>query len=510
MTAALRRVALDPLRRKFESDTRGEAIFPLAVLSALYFFDEFDTAAFGTLAPEIQKTFHLNDNRFIQLIIVNVTITVLLAVPLGYYADRMSRKKIVVLSGILAGAFSLFTGFVGLGVSVGLLTLARLGNGLGLLANGPIHNSLLSDYYTPDARPTVYANHANAVYVAAFLAPAFAGLLGKFVGWQAAFFVLFIPIIIVTIIAIRLEDPVRGATDPGGHVVAEFMKPPKFREATRTLWRVKTLKRTFIAAIFIGAGIIPLVAYLSLFFKKVYGLDPLARGALGSVTAAFTYVGVQRGGKATPKWFAQGMGVPIVRVGQVVSLVGVGLVLIAAVPYLPLAIGLSLATNYVLGYFLAPLAAIQALVSPARERSLAFSLGAIFLVLGVVIFSALGLGRIADDHGLRWGIAALAPWFIVGGFVGSSSGKFVEGDVQKAMLLSAAANEAAEAQAAALATTVEPGFESVTAAAIVAPEAPTVKKAPAKKAATKKAPAKKAVAKKAPAKKTAAKKATRR
>jgi hypothetical protein len=215
------------------------------------------------------------------------------------------------------------------------------------------------------------------------------------------------------------------------------------------------LRRTFIAAIFIGAGIIPLLAYLSLFFKKVYGLDALERGGLGSFTAAFTYVGVQRGGKATPGWFAKGMGVPIVRVGQVVSLVGLGIVLIAAVPYLPLAIVLSLATNFVLGYFLAPLAAIQALVSPARERSLAFSLGAIFLVIGVVIFSALGLGRIADDHGLRWGIAALAPWFVVGGLIGSTSGKFVEGDVQKAMMRSAAEHEAAESQAAAQQAPVE-------------------------------------------------------
>ncbi len=459
------------LRRRFEVDTRGEEIFPLAVLSALYFFDEFDTSAFGTLAPEIQKTFGLNDNRFIQLIIVNVTVTVLLAVPLGYYADRLSRKKIVVVSGILAGAFSLFTGFVGLGVSVGLLTVARLGNGLGLLANGPIHNSLLSDYYTPDARPTVYANHANAVYVAAFLGPAFAGVIGKFIGWQAAFFILFIPIIIVTVIALRLEDPPRGGTDPGGAAVAEFMKPPKFRQATRTLWRIKTLRRTFIAAIFIGAGLIPLVAYLALFFQNVYNLDPLARGAIGSATAAFTYVGVQRGGKATPLWFAKGMGVPMQRVGQVLSLVGVGLVLIAAAPYLWLAIPLSLGTNFVLGFFLAPLAAVQALVSPARERSLAFSLGAIFLVVGVVIFSALGLGKIADsdylgDYALRWAIAALAPWWIVGGLVASSAGRFVEADVQSAMFASAAANQAAEAQAAALAATVQPGSESATTAEI--------------------------------------------
>ncbi|MDP1793581.1 MAG: MFS transporter [Acidimicrobiales bacterium] len=436
------------MRRKFETDAKGEAIFPLAVLSALYFFDEFDTAAFGTLAPEIQKTFGLTDNEFIRLIIVNVTVTVLLAVPLGYWADRVSRKKIVVASGVLAGSFSLFTGVVGIGSSVGLLALARFGNGLGLLANGPIHNSLLADYYTPDARPTVFANHSNAVYVAAFIAPAFAGLVGKFIGWQAAFFILFIPIGIVTFITTRLEDPVRGGTDPGGAIVAEFMKPPKFRDATRTLWRIKTLKRTFIGAVFIGAGLIPLVAYLSLFFERVYDLDPLARGVIGSITAAFTYVGVQKGGTATPQWFAKGMGVPMRRVGQLLALVGVGLVLVAAVPWLWLAVLFSLAANYTLGYFFAPLAAIQALVSPARERSLAFSLGAIFLVLGVIVFGALGLGTIADDHGLRWGIAALAPWWVVGGLIAATAGKFVEGDVQQAMLASVAEAEAAEAKAA--------------------------------------------------------------
>lgn len=491
------------LRRKFEADTRGEVIFPLVVLSALYFFDEFDTASFGILAPEIQKTFHLTDERFISLIIVNVSVTALLAVPLGYYADRMSRRKIVLFSGVLAGSFSLFTGFVGLGTSVGLLTLARLGNGLGLLANGPIHNSMLSDYYSPEARPTVFANHANAVYVAAALGPAFAGIVGHFIGWQAAFFILFGPIVITTFVARKLHDPVRGGTDTGAGAVSETTLPPKFRQAARTLWRIKTLKRQFIAAIFFGAGLIPLVAYLSLFFEREYHLDPLARGAIGSFTAVFTFFGVQKGGEATPKWFAKDMGLPMVRVGQVLSLVGVGLLLIAAAPYLWLAIALSVATNYVLGYFLAPLAAVQALVSPARERSLAFSLGAIFLVIGVILFQALQLGGIADDHGLRWAIAALAPWWIVGGLVGASAGKFVGDDVQAAMTASFEAAQAAEAEAAAH---VPEHVEEI--AEVVAKKAPAKKKAVAKKAApAKKAPAKKVVAKKAPAKKAAAKKA---
>src|SRR5207245_475914 len=51
-------------RSRFAAVSGGLAIFSLVVLFFLYFFDEFDTAAFATLAPEIQKAFHLTDNAF--------------------------------------------------------------------------------------------------------------------------------------------------------------------------------------------------------------------------------------------------------------------------------------------------------------------------------------------------------------------------------------------------------------------------------------------------------------
>ena len=434
---------LSLLRRKFESDTKGEAIFPLAVLSALYFFDEFDTAAFGTLAPEIQKSFGLSDEQFLTLIIINVSVTVLLAVPLGYLSDRVKRTRLVVISGVLAGTFSLGTG---LAVGTAVLAFARFGNGVGLLANIPVHNSLLADYYTPDARPTVYANHANALQVANVLAPALAGGIAAVWGWRAAFFVLFAPILITTVVATRLREPVRGATDRGEGELREMALPPKFLEASKTLWNIKTLRRSFIAAIFVGAGFIPLVAYISLYFERIYGLDEFQRGVLGSVSAVFAYMGIQAGGKKTPVWFTKGMGVPVQRIGASLALGGAGLVLLAVSPSVWIAVPMAFATNYILSFFTAPLYAIQALVSPARERSLAFSFGAIFLVAGVVLFYGLGLGGIADDHGLRWGIAALAPWWVVGGLVAVTAAKFVEGDVQAAMMKSAEEAEAARAE----------------------------------------------------------------
>ena len=56
------------------------------------------------------------------------------------------------------------------------------------------------------------------------------------------------------------------------------------------------------------------------------------------------------------------------------------------------------------------------------------------------------LAAIADKHGLRWGVGVLAPWFIIGGLVAYTAHKFVEGDVQRAMMKSAEEAEAARAE----------------------------------------------------------------
>ena len=54
-------------KKKFEGITSGALVFPLLILFSIYFFDEFDTAAFNTLAPKIQHAFHLSDSGFVGI-----------------------------------------------------------------------------------------------------------------------------------------------------------------------------------------------------------------------------------------------------------------------------------------------------------------------------------------------------------------------------------------------------------------------------------------------------------
>src|SRR5438309_1047822 len=68
-------------RRKFLVAAYPMSAFPLAVLFFIFFADEFDTAAFSTLAPEIEKTFNLTDRQFTSVVAVNLAVVFLLAIP---------------------------------------------------------------------------------------------------------------------------------------------------------------------------------------------------------------------------------------------------------------------------------------------------------------------------------------------------------------------------------------------------------------------------------------------
>ena len=136
--------------------TSGLPTFPILVMFGLFFFDEWDTAAFNVLAPNIQHAFHLSDRGFGFLVISNLSIVLLAAVPLGYYGDRLPRVRLVTIGAVIAGVFSLLTGLAG---TLLFLVLIRLGNGMGRLVNDPIHSSLLSDYYLPEDRPAIYGIH---------------------------------------------------------------------------------------------------------------------------------------------------------------------------------------------------------------------------------------------------------------------------------------------------------------------------------------------------------------
>jgi branched-chain amino acid transport system ATP-binding protein len=420
------------VRQRFEKATRGAPVYPLLALFLIFFVDEFDTAAFNTLAPDIKRAFHLTDARFGFIVILNLTIVLLVAVPVGYYGDRLPRRRLVLAGATAAGVFSFATG---LAPAIGFLIAIRIGNGFGRLMNDSIHNSLLADYYPPESRAEVFGIHRNAVYLGSITGAALTGLLGTLFGWRVTFAALLVPLLAVVLYARRLEDPLRGGTDDQAAAeAAEHEEPVPFAEARRILNSVKTLRRQYVAWLFIGAGVLPLAYLLPLFLDRVFHVGPFARGLIGALNAAATFAGIQWASGRTSRWMAHGLGEPVKKAGLSLVVVGIGIGLTAGAPWLALWIPLAAATSFAAGIFYPGFYATQALVSPARVRTLSFSFGSLYLVAGVwLLYFLPQVASIPDNHGLRVGLVVTVPYWIIGGLVLYSAHRFVTDDVNRAM-----------------------------------------------------------------------------
>lgn len=428
---------LEAARGRFRTATGGVIIFPLVVLFFLYFFDEFDTAAFGVLAPEIRRAFGLSLHDFGLIVIVNLSIVLLAAIPLGYWGDRTPRTRLVVAGAVVAGVFSFATG---LAPSLVWLVIARVGNGTGLIVNDPIHTSLLSDYYRPSDRPAVFSAHRNAQRLALVVGPLVAGIMAALFGWRSAFMVLIVPILVMAFFATRLPDPLRGATEePDSAEAATAERAVPFDRGVRMLFAVPTLRRQFLAWLFIGAGFIPLAFLIPTFWERVFHLGPFQRGLLGALGAAAQFGGVLAAGRWTAAWMARGLGEPLKKAGWSLVAVGPGILAIALSPSLSVAIAAVILTNFLAGIFVPAFYTTQAFVSPARVRTLSFGFGLLFLVAGVWGLWAnpvLRISGLADQGGpwhTRLAVGVLFPFWIIGGLVLRSGHRFVAEDAQRSL-----------------------------------------------------------------------------
>ncbi len=423
-----------PLVALFSRFTGNRPAYPLTILFFLHFVDEFDTAAFGVLSPEIQEAFDLSDAGFGFLVIINVSIVLLLAVPLGVYGDRLPRTKIVVAGAVVSAIFSFLTGVV---TVLALLVLVRIINGVGVLVNDPIHRSLLADYYDPKDRASIFAVHQNAQRFAAMVGPVVAGVVAYLFSWRVAFMILLVPVMGMALLATRLKEPVRGITDDEeAALLSEGARPIPAGRGSRMLFQVKTLRRQYLAWVFIGAGFIPLAFMIPQYYDREFDLSTVARGVLGAVAALAAFGGTIWGASQTPKWFGKGMGEPLKWAGISLVTVGPALVLLALAPSIWVAVPIAITSSFLGGIFGPAFLSTQALVSPARVRSLSYSFGSVFLVAGLWLLylnPVVGIPLISDNHGIRWGLASLAPFWLIGGYAVYSAARFVERDVEQAM-----------------------------------------------------------------------------
>lgn len=401
--------------------TLGAPFFPLAVLLGLNLVDELDRSAFAVLLPEIRDHFGLTDAAALGLVAVTTIAVLVVGIPLGFLADRRNRVRIAATGAALWTFFSLGTGAA---VTVGMLTTMRLGAGTGRAVVTPTHSSLLADWYAPAARVKVFAAHRLASSVGQIAGPLLAGLLAMWWGWRAPFFVFAVPTVVFVVLAGRLREPERGASEETPTLAAAGT----VRDTIRSLWRIRTIRRLWLATPFLGLALFAVPNLLGLIYEDVYGLTAGQRGAVAAGVEPLQIVGLVIG---MPVVARLGNGQPERLLRFIAAIAVVDAALLVALAYAPsvaVAIGLHAMVAATVATMTPAFLALVSLVAPANARSAAFTTMAIFAIPGIAIFLPL-IGMVSDLVGIQAGFLVLVPVSVAGAALLGSAARFVPNDV---------------------------------------------------------------------------------
>lgn len=283
-----------PTRQK----VTARAWWSLAVLSYFYVLSFMDRYVLTMLVEPIQQDLRLND--FEMGLILGPAFGLVLglcAVPLGWAADRWSRRNIIACA---VGLWSLATMACGLANSFVGLLLARVAVGAGEAAISPSATSLLADNFPRERVTTavaIYSSGSKLGSAAAFglgglLLGALGGtaialpLLGDLQPWQMVFLLLGLPGALSAFLVFTFAEPAR--------IGRKSSDPPKLGMLLDFL----RSHRPLLVPMYSGFALITLcgnglIAWVPTFISRHYGMDPAHFGpALGvvSVLAAVTLI----------------------------------------------------------------------------------------------------------------------------------------------------------------------------------------------------------------------------
>jgi len=406
--------------------TARQANYTLGVLLAAYVLSFVDRNVLAILVAPIRAQFAISDFQFSLLHGWAFTLFyIVLGVPIGWLADRYSRRGIILLG---VAFWSVMTAACGLARSFGSLFLLRIGVGVGEATLSPAAYSLLSDCFAPQRlrwATSVFAmgitlGTGASYMVGGYLYELFSatdldavGPFGGLQAWQATFITVGLAgFVVVALLALVREPPRQRLPGEGGEAVP----------FAAVLARLRTEGRLYSSLIG-GISMMSIVGYGSIAWYPemlarshgmarseagaALGLVYMIAGTLGSFAGAVGARWLQRRGHsdANMRWVMYAAllaAIPAVA-APVVADSTTAIALFTAVTFL----------HY--SHFGVAMAALQ-LATPGRMRGQVtaialFAANLFGLGCGGSLVAALTDFVFADDLALRWSLAVVALVF---------------------------------------------------------------------------------------------------
>ncbi|MHB8508210.1 MAG: MFS transporter [Candidatus Dormibacteria bacterium] len=196
--------------------SRGYRIYVLVLIATTVLLNAMDQTVLPAVASLIHSEFHLSDTQVGLLFGAFVVALAVFSLPMGYLADRRSRRVVIAVG---VAAWSIATLVTGLMQSFVQLLAARAAVGVGEASAQPAGTSMLADYFPERARGRAMGVVIAAAGLGTGLGLILGGIVGHLFGWRAAFFFAGLPGLLVAALFLTVREPLRGAAERSGPAV---------------------------------------------------------------------------------------------------------------------------------------------------------------------------------------------------------------------------------------------------------------------------------------------------
>jgi predicted MFS family arabinose efflux permease len=235
----------------------------LYILCFVYVINFLDRQLLSILAKPIQDDLGVTDG---QLGLISGLYFALfycvLAIPVGWLADRTNRAKLLSISCAL---WSAATVACGASANYPQLAAARMMVGVGEAGGVPPSYAIISDYFPSGQRGTALGIFNLGPPIGMGLGVAFGASIAAAYSWRSAFMVLgLVGLVAALLVWFFVREPVRGGLD-APRAPSEVLEKPKFWPTFRMFFSRPVLVRTAIAT-----GITQIVTYATLNFTTLF------------------------------------------------------------------------------------------------------------------------------------------------------------------------------------------------------------------------------------------------
>ena len=360
----------------------------LTILTSINFLNYIDRDIIFGLVPIIQARFGVSYSQAGLLNTVFSIVHSVCTLPLGWVADRFSRRK-VICYGVLF--WTLATFLSGLAPTFRSLLLARGLVGVGEAAYAPAATAIITGSFPRRVRARVQGVFDLGMFVGGAIGIALGPVLMGWVGWQSAFFVVGIP-------GILLAKSILGVEEPR-------VESPEKRVPIRHILRVPAFVWVLIGGWFINLAVYSYIFWGTTFVHTYKGFGVREASILLGVTVTFAGIfGVLTGATLADRLAR------IVPWGRVLV---VGMGFLVSTPLLFWSFHATNKTLFVILFFLGsffmtwyhgPLTAIMHDLIPERAHATAVGLYLFVAHFFATTWAPLLIGKVADRYDLLTGM----------------------------------------------------------------------------------------------------------